>query len=479
VSHPPHLRPVPPAQPPISAGRVPPHHLDAEAAVLAAVLLDPAGLAQVADRLRPEHFYADCNGRVFEAALDLAAVGRPVDIVTVAGWLRDRERLGAVGGPAYLALLTDATPTPGNVEAHAEMVREKWRQRSLIATCQRAAAEGYGDVGELQGWIDGIEQEVHEVARKGDTNATQHVGALVATSFARIEDAARRGSSTIGISTGFERLDALTGGMQAGQFWIVAGRPGMGKTSIAMNIAVNAAWPSDGGLGTVGVGVFSLEMPGHEVTTRMVCGEGRVDLGKLRNGFVQPDDWAKLTEAARGVSALPLWVDDTPGLSPMALRSKARRLASECERRGARLGVIVVDHIGLMRAGLSRNANREQEVGECSRSMKELAKELGCTVIALSQLNRQVEMRKDRRPVLSDLRDSGSLEQDCDTAVFMYRDEYYYQDSKTPGLAEAAVLKQRSGPTGKALLRWRGEYTRFETLAPQDYPQHWSEGDES
>ncbi len=334
-------------------------------------------------------------------------------------------------------------------------------------------------MGELQAWIDGVESEVHEVARTGDTNATQHVGALVRDSFQRIEDASRRGSATVGLSTGFERLDALTGGMQPGQFWIVAGRPGMGKTSLAMNIAVNAAWPVDG-VAKVGVGVFSLEMPAHEVSTRLVCSEARVDLGKLRNASLQPDDWSRLTEAAQGVSSLPLWVDDTPGLSPMALRSKARRLRSECDRRKVKLGVIVVDHIGLMRGGLGPKASREQEVSECSRSLKELAKELQCTVIGLSQLNRQVEMRaKDKRPQLSDMRDSGSLEQDCDTAVFMYRDEYYHPDSKTPGIAEAAVLKQRNGPTGKVLLRWQGAYTRFETLAPADYPQHWTETGES
>lgn len=462
------------AVPPPVAGRVPPNDLDAEAAVLSAILLDAAAIDAVADMLKPEHFYSSANGRIYEAAVALSAAGSPIDITLVAAYLRDRERLPQCGGAAYLIQIADATPSVSHIEAHARVVIAKYRQRSLIASCQRIAAEGYGDVGELQAWIDGAESEVHAIARTSETVSMQPVSEVLTAAFTQITAAAERGDRIVGASTGFDRLDAMTGGFESGKLWIIAGRPGMGKTSLATCAAMNVAWPKEGQRPTLGVGIFSLEMTKIEMATRMACAEARVDLSKIRQGFLQPDDWRRLTEAASGISALPIHIDATEGLSPMALRSKVRRLRSEYARIGVSLALVVVDHVGLMRAELGPNASREQEVGECSRSLKELAKECDTTVLELVQLNRGLEARnvKNKRPAISDMRDSGRLEEDADTVLLVYRDEYYNPEStNAKGIAEVIIGKQRSGPTGKVLMRFSPSCTRFDNLAPNDYPE--------
>lgn len=463
------------AVPPPVAGRVPPHDLDAECSCLSAIVLDGAALDVVADILRVEHFYSGANARIYEACLALAALGQPIDIVTVGAWLRDRETLGRTGGPAYLAQIANATPSVSHVEAYAKIIIAKWRQRSLIATSQRVAAEGYGDVGELQTWIDSAESEIHEIARASETTTMQPVGELVRGAFEAIKAAADRGDRLTGLSTGYERLDAKTGGLETGKLWVIAGRPAMGKTALATCMVLNAVWPKDDKTpATVGAGIFSLEMTKLEMAKRMVCSEARVDLNKVRQGFLQPQDWQRLAGAAAAISNLPIYIDDTPGLSPMALRSKVRRLRSDFARRNIRLGVVVLDHVGLMRPELGPLFNREQEVGECSRTLKEIAKECELTVVELVQLNRGVEGRnvKDKRPSISDMRDSGRLEEDADTILLVYRDEYYNPDStNAKGVAEIIVGKQRGGPTGKVLLRFNGSCTRFDNLAPGDYPE--------
>jgi len=473
------------------AGRVPPHDLDAEAAVLAAVLLERDALDRVLELLRPEHFYSDANRRIFEAAMQLATEGTPVDITTVASWLRSREWINHIGGASYLAQLVDATPAVAHVAAHAKVVHEKWRLRQLIGACQRIAAEGYGDVGTVQEFIDGAEQSVYQLARTAESTNVELVRQILPRVFQQITAAAERGDRITGVSTGYSRIDAMTAGLHDGDLTIIAARPGMGKTSFVLNIAVNvasprtlrAAAPYEEGHGVeshfpgLGVCVFSLEMPREQLANRMLCSEGRVDLGKLRQGFLQPDDWRKLTEAASFLSPLPIWVDDTPAINILELRAKVRRIQAEYNRPVTpgqpehRVGLVIIDYLQLMK-GRDGAQSREQEISEISRGLKQLAKELRVPVIALSQLNRAVETRntKDKRPQLSDLRESGAIEQDADMIVFIYRDEYYNLESEHKGKAEIIVAKQRNGPTGKAFVRFFSSYTRFDNLAEGEYP---------
>jgi replicative DNA helicase len=474
----------PPAPPPI-AGRIPPHDLDAEAAVLSAILLEREALDKVLELLRAEHFYSEANRRIYEAAIELSTKGTPIDIVSVAGVLRDRERLAQVGGSAYLAQLVDAVPSVAHVETYARMVREKWRVRQLIATCQRVAAEGYGDVGEVQAFIDDAEQAVYEIARTPEASTVQRIEPIIRSVFEQITELARRGERITGAPTGFERLDAKTAGLHDGELTIVAARPGMGKTSFVLNIAVNVASPKtvadaadEGSTGDareepgMGVAVFSLEMPREQLASRMVCSEGRVDVGKMRQGFLQDRDWNSLTQAASFLYRLPIWIDDTPSLGVLELRAKVRRLQAEYNRTDSegrltqRIGLVIVDYLQLM-SGSQNASSREQEISEISRGLKRLSKELRVPVIALSQLNRAVETRgtKDKRPQLSDLRESGAIEQDADNIIFIYRDDYYEQESEQKGIAELIVAKQRNGPTGKVKVRFESAYTRFDNLA--------------
>jgi len=472
-----------------SAGRVPPHDLDAEAAVLSAVLLSGEAFDEVNDVLRSEHFYSDANRRIYEAIVDLQGNGRPVDVVTVATWLRDRERLQQVGGTPYLAQLTDSIPAVAHAEAHARVVREKWRVRQLIATCQRFAAEGYGSYGDVQQFIDGAEQAVFDIARVPESTAVRPVREAIHGAFDILVAASKRGEGITGVPTGFDRLDRKCAGLHKGDLYIVAGRPGMGKTSFVLNIAVNVASPrrvrtgnanDPLGAGEVeqpgyGVGFFSLEMPREQLASRLLSVESRVDVSRIRSGSIRHEDWNKLTDAAARVGRLPIWLDDTPALGLLDLRAKIRRLKAEIGRRTdgpetQELGLIVIDYLQLMQGRRDANS-REQEISELSRGLKQLAKEMQVPVMALSQLNRSVETRttKDKRPQLSDLRESGAIEQDADTIIFIYRDEYYFQESPDRGIAEIIIAKQRNGPTGTVKVRFTPEFTRFDNLAAEDY----------
>jgi replicative DNA helicase len=481
-------------EPAMIAGRVPPHDLDAEAAVLAAVLLSREALDRVLEVLKPEHFYSDANGKIFEAAMNLAQLGTPIDIVSVASWLRDREKLAQVGGASYLAQLADATPAVAHVGAHAAVVYEKWRLRHLIAVCQKVSAEGYGDVGIVQEFIDSAEQAIYQLARTESKSSAQPIAVVLRAAFQQITAAAERGDRITGISTGYEKIDAKTAGLHEGDLSIIAARPGMGKTSFVLNLGVNVASPrtiSSPGPGEDGHGVerhepgfgvivFSLEMPREQLASRMVCSEGRVDVGKLRQGFLQPDDWRRLTEAASYLSSLPIWLDDTPAIGLLEVRAKVRRIQAEYNREATatagerKIGLVVIDYLQLMKGRDGVNS-REQEISEISRGLKQLAKELRVPVIALSQLNRAVETRpgKDKRPQLSDLRESGAIEQDADMIVFIYRDEYYNPETtNSKGMAEIIIAKQRNGPTGKVMTKFTAAYTRFDNLAPGDYPEN-------
>ena len=490
---------------PSPGGRVPAHNLDAEGAVLSALLLSPDQLEDVNGWLKPEHFYSDANGRIFDAVLALSSSVPPipVDSTNVATFLRDREKLAQIGGVAYLMQLADATPAVAHVASHAQTVYEKWRLRAVISTCQRVAAEGYGDVGVVQEFIDGCEQDIYQLARTAQSTSVQPINQVLRAAFQQITAAAERGGRITGVSTGYEKLDGKTAGLHKGDLTIIAARPGMGKTSFALNLGVNVASPianryqdpdgqwQDEQRSGLGVIVFSLEMPREQLAARMACSEGRVDVGKLRQGMLQPDDWRRLTEAAQYLSSLPIWIDDTSALGILELRAKVRRIQAEYNReaiaadpsRGVkaqaerRVGLVVVDYLQLMKGRDGVN-NREQEISEISRGLKQLAKELGVPVIALSQLNRAVETRstKDKRPQLSDLRESGAIEQDADTIMFIYRDEYYNPETtNAKGIAELIIAKQRNGPTGKVMTRFTASCTRFDNLASGDYPEQEDE----
>ena len=472
-------------------GRVPPHDLDAEAAVLSSVLLAREAFDEVAEILKPEHFYADAHRRIYEAIFELERMQRAVDVVSVASYLKDKNRLQQVGGTAYLAQLTDATPYVANVETHARQIREKWRLRQVIAVCQHVAAEGYGDCGETQPFIDRAEQKIFEIARMPEASSIVALRDAVKEAFHILTEATKRGGGITGITTGFTQLDRQTAGLHAGDLYIVAGRPGMGKTSFVLNIALNVAHASAGESlpddevvtqaaadePGYAVAFFSLEMPKEQLAARLLSSEARVGMGDIRKGTIRREDWSKLTEAAARLSAMPIWLDDTPGLTLMDLRAKVRRLQAEISRssgdgNGApkKLGLVAIDYLQLMQ-GRRDAGSREQEISELSRGLKHLAKELAVPVIALSQLNRSVETRnlKDKRPQLSDLRESGAIEQDADAIMFIYRDDYYNQNSEEPGVAEIIVAKQRNGPTGTIKTRFTKEFTRFDNLEQDEY----------
>jgi replicative DNA helicase len=440
---------------------------------------------RVAEFLRPEHFYSGANQRVYEAVLDLQNDSKPIDVITVAGWLRDKGLLQQIGGTPYLAQLTDAIPTIAHVETHGRVVKEKWRLRRVIATCQDFAATGYGDCGDIQGFIDQAEQAIFDLARQPEASSLVTLKQAIHGAFSILSEAAKRGGGITGLATGFVDLDKMTAGLHPGDLYIVAARPGMGKTSFVLNLAAQLAEPrrvvlegSSEPVEEPGAGVvfFSLEMPREQLASRLLASDARVDVSKIRSGNIGKEDWISLTESASKMGRLPLWLDDTPAISLLDVRARVRRLQAEIGRRSAdgpkatRLGLVCIDYLQLM-SGRPGVQSREQEISELSRGLKQLAKEMGIAVIALSQLNRSVETRttKDKRPQLSDLRESGAIEQDADTIMFIYRDDYYNPETTEPDTAELIVAKQRNGPTGKVMLRFNKACTRFENRAADEY----------
>ncbi|HEY8429600.1 MAG TPA: replicative DNA helicase [Sandaracinaceae bacterium] len=443
------------------AGRVPPHSLEAERAVLGGILLENNALNAAAQILKPDDFYSRANGLVFEAMCELFRRGQPVDLVTLRAWLVDHGLLQKAGGDEHLLTLTETIPTVENIEHHAEIVRDKAVVRRLIQRCHEIAAQGYGDYGDVKEFVDESERKIFEVAKEHQKAPYEHIKDVIIRTFEQVTEAAERKERITGLPTGFSKLDRMTAGLKPGELIIVAGRPGMGKTAFALNVALHGCAQR-----RVPVGVFSLEMAKEELARRLLCSEARVDGGRMRTGMLSRDDWTRLTSAAGTLTNLPLFIDDTAALSIMELRGKARRLKAE---HG--LGLIVIDYLQLMRAG-SKVESREKEISEISRSLKALAKELEIPVMALSQLNRGVETRsgKDKRPQLADLRESGAIEQDADVILFIYREEFYNRDDpELRGIAEIIIGKQRAGPVGTVKCRFFHEYTRFENLAEDDY----------
>lgn len=446
--------------------RVPPHALEAERAVLGGVLLENQVLATILEIIDEDDFYSQANGQIYEAMKQIYGRSQPVDQITLRESLAHQGKLALIGGDEYLLSLTDTLPTVENIEAHAKIVREKAIVRRLITACHEIAATGYGDYGEFEKYLDLAEKSVFDVAKDRAKNPYEILREVLLTTFKMIDENAKRKRAITGLPTGFYQLDDLTSGMNPGDLIIIAGRPGMGKTAFALNVAVNACMSQHHGTGYCPVAVFSLEMPKEQLAQRMLANEARVDSKRLRQGKLTQDDWRNLTVAAGKLSELPIFIDDTAAVSLLEVRAKARRIQAE---HG--LSLIVIDYLQLMRSG-GKNDSREQEISEISRTLKALAKDMGIPVVALSQLNRAVETRagKDKRPQLSDLRESGAIEQDADTIWFVYRDEVYNQDSEDRGIAELIVGKQRAGATGSCRMRFIAEHTRFENLEENGPP---------
>lgn len=441
--------------------KIPPHSIEAEQSVLGGLMLDNEAWHQVSERLTEGDFYRRDHNEIFRAVEALANQGKPYDVVTLAEWLQNNELLDAVGGLQYLAELSENTPSAANIEAYADIVRERSVLRSLVRAGTDIAESGYRTEGRsADELLDDAERLVFEIAdRETRSNrGFRRIKELLVGALDRIDLLFQRDNPITGVATGFYEVDMMTSGLQPADLIIVAGRPSMGKTAFAVNIAQHAAVKE-----SLPVAIFSMEMPSEQLAMRMLSSLGRIDQHKVRTGKLGDDDWPRLTHAVGVLSEVEMYIDDTPALSPGEIRSRCRRLARE---QG--LGLIVVDYLQLMQVHGSKE-NRATEISEISRSLKALAKELNVPVLALSQLNRSLESRNDKRPVMSDLRESGAIEQDADVIMFIYRDEVYDEDSPDKGIAEIIIGKQRNGPIGIRKLRFFGEYTTFENLAYEDF----------
>jgi replicative DNA helicase len=441
--------------------KVPPHSLQAEQAVLGGLMLDNAAWDKVADRVSDEDFYRRDHRLIFQAIASLADRNSPFDAVTLSEWLEKNQRLDDAGGLATLGSLVQTTPSAANIQAYADIVRERSILRQLITVGNEIAGSAYVPEGRSSAeLLEQAEQQVFQIAEHGrrGKRGFRKIQSLLGAAVDRIDQLFQQDEPITGVPTGFSDLDDMTAGLQPSDLIIVAGRPSMGKTTLAMNFAENAAIKHQ-----LPVAIFSMEMPGEQLALRMLSSLGHIDQHKIRTGKLDDDDWPRLTSAVSLLDSAPLYIDDTPALSPTEMRARARRLKREHD-----LGMIVIDYLQLMQVPGTRE-NRTNEISEISRNLKALAKELNVPVVALSQLNRGLEQRTDKRPVMSDLRESGAIEQDADVIVFIYRDEVYNEDSPQKGIAEIIIGKQRNGPIGSRFLTFRGQFTRFENYAEDAY----------
>ncbi len=441
--------------------RVPPNSYEGEQSVLGGLLLDNVAWEKVADVLTDRDFYRQEHRLIFRAIARLIELARPADVITVQEELEKHDELKEIGGLSYLATLAQQTPSSANIRRYAEIVRERSIMRQLAQVGTEIAESAYNPQGrEASQLLDEAENKVFQIAES--TQRAQQgfldMPTLLKEVVERIDTLYARDNldDVTGVPTGFKDLDEKTSGLQGGDLIIVAGRPSMGKTAFSMNIAENVAVECK-----LPVAVFSMEMGGAQLVMRILGSVGRLDQHVLRTGRLEDEHWSKLNNAVVKLSDAPMYIDETPGLTALELRARARRLARQY---GGKLGLIVVDYLQLM-SGSGRGENRSSELGEISRSLKGLAKELSVPIVALSQLSRSVEQRQDKRPMMSDLRESGAIEQDADIIIFMYRDEYYNPETPQKGLAEAIIGKHRNGPTGKVYLTFLGQYTRFESAA--------------
>jgi replicative DNA helicase len=440
--------------------RVPPQSVEAEESVLGGILLDNTALDRVLEVLATDDFYREAHRKIFAAMLELSERSEPADIITLSDLLRGRSLLADVGGAAYLAELAERVPTAANIMQYARIVKEKAILRGLIAAATDIATRGYEAREDVDDLLDQAEHRIFAISERKIRPSFFRMGDVIMETLKTVERLYEHKQLVTGVPTGFDDLDRLTAGLQPADLIIIAGRPSMGKTAFALNIAQHAALTAG-----LGVAIFSLEMAREQLVLRMLCSEARVDNAKVRAGFLGERDFPKLAMAAGRLAEAPIYIDDSPGLSVLELRAKARRLKRDPV---AKLGLVIVDYLQLMR-GLGAVDSREQEISQISRSLKALAKELGLPVVALSQLNRQVEQRADRRPMMADLRESGAIEQDADVIAFIFREEVYKpEQDDLHGIAEVIVAKQRNGPTDTVKLTFRREITRFESYSGED-----------
>ncbi|MFA5171139.1 MAG: replicative DNA helicase [Sulfuriferula sp.] len=450
----------PPVDKELAAIKLPPHSVEAEQSILGGLLLENNAWDKIADVVSRQDFYRHDHKLIYQAVTKLLEQGKPADVVTIGEHLENLGELGNVGGLSYLVALAQNTPSAANIRRYAEIVRDRSIMRKLVEVGTDIAESAYSPAGRsANDLLDQAESKVFDIAEAGarSQQGFLEMKPLLTQVVERIDELFSRDnqSDVTGIPTGFADLDAKTAGLQGGDLIIVAGRPSMGKTAFSINMGENIA--IDSGLP---VAIFSMEMGGAQLVMRMLGSIGRLDQHKLRTGKLQDDDWQKLTYAVGKLNDAPIFIDETPALNSLELRARARRLHRQC----GKLGLIIIDYIQLM-SSVSSGENRATEVSEISRSLKGLAKELNCPIVALSQLNRSLEQRPNKRPVMSDLRESGAIEQDADVILFIYRDEVYNPDSPDKGSAEIIIGKQRNGPIGTVRLTFLGEHTRFENYA--------------
>jgi replicative DNA helicase len=439
----------------VSSHKLPPQNIEAEQSVLGGVLIENETIHRVLELLTPDDFYREAHHRIFDALVNLSERDEPADLITLTNDLRKNGLLDSVGGASYITSLIDAVPTAANIEYYAKIVKEKAILRRLIQTATNIVTESFQEREDVEGLLDEAERAIFEIAENTVKPSYYPIREIIKDSFKTLEKLYERKELITGVPSGFKGLDKKTAGFQPSDLIIVAGRPSMGKTAFCLNVAQHAAVE-----GKTPVVIFSLEMSKEQLVTRMLCSEAEVEGTRVRTGFLNESDWPKLTLAAGNLSDAPIFIDDTASLTILELRAKARRLKGE---HGLRM--IIVDYLQLMR-GRSKVENRQQEISEISRSLKGLAKELNIPVIAVSQLSRNPESREDKRPQMSDLRESGAIEQDADLILFIYRDEVYNRSEDNPnrGIAEIIIGKQRNGPTGKVDLAFLDKFTAFKDL---------------
>jgi replicative DNA helicase len=433
--------------------RVPPQNVEAEQAVLGAILIQSDVLTTVAEMLQPVDFYRTSHQKIYEGMMEVAERGEPVDIVTLTAHLQNLGHLEEIGGVGYLATLANLVPTAANVDYYASIVREKAVVRRLIKVATQIAASGYERTDDVVGLLDDAERRISELTNEKVTRGFTPIKDVLLTTFERLEFLYSNKGGVTGVPSGYPDLDKMTSGFQKSDLIIVAARPSVGKTAFSLNIAQNVAVRAG-----LPVAIFSLEMAKEQLVSRVLCAEANIDAGRMRTGFLEDDDWPKLTMAVSTLAEAPIFIDDTPGVTVADIRAKSRRLQQE---QG--LGLILIDYMQLIQ-GRGRGDNRQQEISEISRTLKLIARELNVPVIALSQLSRSVEQRQDKRPMLSDLRESGSIEQDADIVAFLYRDDYYDPESERKNIIEIIIAKQRNGPTGKVELVFLKNYNKFVSL---------------
>jgi replicative DNA helicase len=438
---------------------VPPQSLEAEESILSAILVDNDTLPEILEILSPQDFYRSSHQKLFTAITELFSKDEPVDLVTLTNILRKRGWLEGIGGAAYLANLVDTVPLAVNAQYYAKIIHEKACLRRLIEKTNVIAKRCFEDRGDVESVIDFAESSIFEISEKKIRPAFYPIGKIIEVNIDALEERQGNKALVTGVPTGFTKFDELTAGLQKSDLVILAGRPGMGKTALALNIAKNSAVDTN-----IPVAIFSLEMSKEQLSFRMLSSEARIDSSRLRRGFITQDDWIKITDAAGSLSQAPIFIDDSPNITVLEIRAKSRRLKMENN-----IGLIIIDYLQLMK-GRASAERRDLEISEISRSLKALAKELDIPVLALSQLNRKLEERSDKRPQLADLRESGALEQDADVVAFIYRDELYNKDENNPnkGKAEIILAKQRNGPTGIAMMTFLDTYTRFENYRPRE-----------